>query len=264
MAWESKLALDVVQSSFGSSVRCVAEALLELGPSSIAETSRHLHTSSGCGHGGAELAASDLANVTRVVRAGLFVLLAHDCVACSLPVRVVGGGPGDVVSPTAAARAAAAAKKAAKLLYAEANPGGGRRKGGAAAAAAAAAAALNGGEVEAIEVGSTLRYEFRPAGAVRRLRFPHYLAAVRAAAGADAALVVEILFAHGPWTQHGLVSAAVARTVSDNTVEKESITNDNGEGRAVGLYSRFSKAFDILQKLGFVTKHEGLHHPFPS
>jgi hypothetical protein len=259
MAWESKLALDVVQSSFGSSVRCVAEALLELGPSSIAETSRHLLTSSGCGTGGAELAASDLPNVTRVVRAGLFVLLAHDCVACSLPVRVVGGGPGDVVSPTAAARAAAAAKKAAKLLYSEANPGGGRRKGGA-AAAAAAAAALHGGEVEAIEVGSTLRYEFRPAGAVRRLRFPYYLAAVRAAAGSDAALIVEILFAHGPWTQHGLISAAVLRTASDEKIPESKFVN----GHPVGVYSRFSKAFDILHKLGFVTKHEGLHHPFPS
>jgi hypothetical protein len=256
MAWESKLALDVIQTNFGSAVRCVAEALLELGPSSISETSRHLLTSSGCGEGAAEFAAADPSDVTRVVKAGLFVLLAHDCVACSLPVRVVGGGPGDVVSPAAAARAAAAAKKAAKLLIQESNPGGGRRKGGSSAAAAAAAAALNNGEVEAIEVGSTLRYEFRPAGAVRRLRFPLFLAAIRAAAGADAALIVEILFAHGPWTQHGLISTAVSKT-------RDLYTLGGGESH-IGLYARFSKAFNQLQSLGFVTKHEGLHHPFPT
>ena len=89
--WEHRLALDVLEQDFGVTVRVVAEALAELGPASLRELFRHVRDGDGGGDGREALARAEPGDAARLIRAALLVLIAHECAACCVTVKVVGG-----------------------------------------------------------------------------------------------------------------------------------------------------------------------------
>ena len=89
--WVTELALDVLEESFGPSVRSVADALVALGPSSGNEVSRYVATTPG-------FAGANSSIWTRV-RAALLVLQAIDALEISLDVDAETKRPVAATSP---------------------------------------------------------------------------------------------------------------------------------------------------------------------
>jgi hypothetical protein len=80
MAWCTRLALDLIDEHFGSSVRAVADALVALGPSSLPEVARVLAASPG-------FLGSAEQSIWALVRACLVTLISHDTIECSVSVE---------------------------------------------------------------------------------------------------------------------------------------------------------------------------------
>ena len=96
MSWPSKLSLDVIEDYFGASTRAVADALVALGPSSLAEIARFLAASPGF------LGAEH--SIRTRVRAGLLTLISFDTIEMSASVEE-DAGESAAAAPSATATA---------------------------------------------------------------------------------------------------------------------------------------------------------------
>ena len=123
---------------------------------------------------------------------------------------------------------------------------------------------------ESTECG-TLRYEFRPAGVLRRLHYPRYLQLIENLYGNDATVLLGTLLYHGIWKKKPCLIHA-AYNIENNCIigpgnYKNNLHVDLNQLPAsitTIINKRLLPLWDILINQGFIIQHEGLPAPFPS
>ena len=191
MAWCTRLALDLIDENFGSSVRAVADALVALGPSSLPEVARVLAASPGF------LGSSAEQSIWTRVRACLITLICHDTIECSVSVEDDMGG-----------------------FEGEGKSGGAGGGGGSGAASGGWGASGSGAGTSPTASAGTLRYEFRPVAALRLMRIPHFIASARRGFAGAGAAVAQALLLHGIFSRSAVLAEAARDLMRDEAEEE--------------------------------------------